>query len=80
MLLKNAKLQATDLSGLQRAHRFIWTEEDERKAAEAEAGEGGEGPVPSWEIRLAKKYYQRLFKARREANRIAVQIGSLALP
>jgi hypothetical protein len=42
-------LQDTDISALQRNHRFVRTEEDDRN-------------LSTWEVRLAQRYYQKLFK------------------
>ncbi|GAX81921.1 hypothetical protein CEUSTIGMA_g9349.t1 [Chlamydomonas eustigma] len=42
-------LQDTDLLALQRNHRFVRTEEDDKN-------------ISAWEIKLANRYYQKLFK------------------
>lgn len=42
--------EKTDLDVLKKHHKFVWSEEDET------------GVADSWEKRMAKKYYEKLFK------------------
>ncbi|CAR31477.1 Protein FRA10AC1 homolog [Caenorhabditis elegans] len=54
--LLNRKIQdeTTDLDVLKKHHRFVWSEDDEINASQPDKN--------SWETRMAKKYYDKLFK------------------
>jgi protein FRA10AC1 len=53
-LRRNASADQTDLDVLLEHHRFIWEDDDDQ-------GEDGKSSL-SWGQRLAKKYYERLYR------------------